>query len=264
MGETKLVKRDIDGGARLLQELNDRGFPVSTALWAHLVEADEWRLMIAVPPRLAASRAEAYRLVQAAMLDLELGFPLSRTTVVSDEERSVQSLRTLVEVDQSHAVGLAFGAARVCGQQVSEGFVYSMEALTFEHQVFAALRRMDDLGRVFEAGGSRLFPDQPREVDFVFSNARKMVFIEVAALTRKVEESRLRELMGWHARVADSFPVPAALLVVARNGFSEPAQTYAASLRSSLRLVTWGTRNDAAALREGIAELLNAGDDARD
>jgi hypothetical protein len=91
-----------------------------------------------------------------------------------------------------------------------------------------------------------------------------MIFIEVAALTRKVEESHLRELMGWHARVADSFPVPAALLAVARNGFNKPAHTYAASPRSSLRLVTWGTRNDAAALREGITELLNAGDDARD
>ncbi|MEU4233473.1 hypothetical protein AB0F17_55095 [Nonomuraea sp. NPDC026600] len=251
------MKQDIKEGARLIQELNDLDFPISSALWAYMTDADEWRLVIATPPRAAAARSTTYRLIQDALIRLELSIPLSRIALVRDDDPAVQNLRALAESNRSGALGLKFGSVKISGQHVDEGYAYLHGALEYERQVLAALRRMSDLGEAYATGGSSLFTDVPAEVDFVFTNPRKIVLVEVKALARKMEVDHLRKIVAWHSRVAGMSPFPTTFLIVAKNGFTEAAHGYAQDFHAFLRLVTWDGGKDISALREGISALLN-------
>ncbi|GAA3531184.1 hypothetical protein GCM10022419_007840 [Nonomuraea rosea] len=254
------MKRDIEEGARLVQELEDRGFPLSAALWAHMEDSDEWLLVIAAPSEVVTSRATAYQLIQDALRDLGLNVPLSRITLVKDEDRTIQNLRALAEAERSRTLGLKFGPASISSQHVTEGYVYLRGPLEYERQVFDALRQMADLGQVLDARGSRLFADAPSRFDFIFSSARKIVLVEVHALTHRLPADHIRDTVAWHSRAAHASPAPVALLVVAKNGFTEAAEECAREFQEILRLITWSGSADISTLRAGITDLLTEED----
>jgi hypothetical protein len=63
MDKTLLVSNDLAKGSELLQTLDAAGLRVHVALWAHLAEYEDWRLILSARKLDALGLREAYRLL---------------------------------------------------------------------------------------------------------------------------------------------------------------------------------------------------------
>jgi hypothetical protein len=133
---------DLDKGARLAEGLIARDFPISAAFWAYAESADTWRLVIATPLLARTSRTQVYGIVQRALAELDLDIPLGRITLVRDDDPSIANLRSLVESEGSDRLAISFHHGDIAGEWVDVGFAYKTNALDYERQVGAALRRV--------------------------------------------------------------------------------------------------------------------------
>lgn len=109
MLKTVLVKELIDEGARLLQELDRRDYPVPQAFWLYLPESDYWRLVMASPLVDQQGPLAAYR-------DLREALGVTNPSALSLEDISVlspngQDYRALL-ASAAGVGGLGFEAAR--------------------------------------------------------------------------------------------------------------------------------------------------------
>jgi hypothetical protein len=80
MDKAALVGFDVEKGSRILQILDNAGLQVKVALWAYLVEYEEWRLVLSSRKFDGGSLGKAYGLLHEA-LDAA-GFPLEQTPPV--------------------------------------------------------------------------------------------------------------------------------------------------------------------------------------
>lgn len=261
MGEAVLVRRDIEAGARLVRYLISQGFPLTSALWAHISDTDEWRLFIATSAQQKLSRSHAYRLIQGALQRRELGLALSRISLVRDDDPSIQSLQALSDSSKNRSAELRFGSGEIAGQHVDEVYTYRLSPLAFEQQILTALQGMSDLGRVVESSGELQF-DSPKEFDFAFIGDRRVVLVEAKSTSRPMGLDYVWEIAQLHPRfIVATSPLAPRFLIVSRSGFTEQAYRYSQPFSPFLRLVKWRGSQDDPSLREALTALLRDGND---
>jgi hypothetical protein len=109
MLKTVLVKELIDEGARVLHELDRRGYPVQGAFWLYLPESEYWRLVLASPLVDQQGPIPAYRDLREALRATKPStLTLEDISVLSPDGQDYQALLgSAVGVG-----GLGFEAAR--------------------------------------------------------------------------------------------------------------------------------------------------------
>ncbi|MBP2708214.1 hypothetical protein JOL79_30985 [Microbispora sp. RL4-1S] len=255
MGEKALVKRDIHEGARLIQALIDDHFSVTAALWISPHDSDEWQLAIAMPMSNRTSRTAAYRLIQKELMSLGLDLPLSRIRLISDDDPSIQNLRSLVEADTSGRTALKVSISEAFGQSLDQGYIYALGPLKYEREVLSALQRMSDLGRMYEARAF-LSNDAPG-VDAIFATERRIVLVEIKALKKPVDQALIARTVALYNPARELFPRPVAFLIISRSGFSAAAYDYAAIQAIKIGLAQWMGPEDDPALQVAVSMLLS-------
>ena len=130
MDKTTLVEKDIDEGRRLIQTLDQAGFPVTAALWSYLPEAVAWRLLIASPKvRLLGPRA-TYAIIQQQLLKAAIDIPLYCITVVSPEEHLIAELRIFADTDPAPYLGGTYLVGAVLGDvYLEKAYLYRAERI---------------------------------------------------------------------------------------------------------------------------------------
>jgi hypothetical protein len=84
MGKAALVERDTEQGRRLIEALDQAGFPVVAAFWSFFPEENLYRLIIASPVVDEKGPREAYTKIQAMLQALPMpDFTLDTITVLS-------------------------------------------------------------------------------------------------------------------------------------------------------------------------------------
>lgn len=97
MDKTILVEKDIEEGQKVIEALQENGFPVNSAFWLYKPEPDEWRLTFASPLIDEQGPFKAYSFVQKVLAKFSppVGISVAETTVLSDKDELVEGLRYL-------------------------------------------------------------------------------------------------------------------------------------------------------------------------
>ena len=95
MDKTILVEKDIEEGRRLIEVLQQNGFPVSSAFWLYKPEPEEWRLTFASPLYDEQGPLKSYQFIQSVLSKLSppIGISITDTSVVSSHNELVENLR---------------------------------------------------------------------------------------------------------------------------------------------------------------------------
>jgi hypothetical protein len=130
MDKVPLVDRDIDAGRRLVQALDQAGFPVVAALWNYIPEADDWRLVIASPRVTELGERAAYSAIQEASYTAQVNLPLFNVSALAPEEPPVEAFRIGAGTDPAPFLGGTSYRRTVVGDTYVEGaYVYRAEHL---------------------------------------------------------------------------------------------------------------------------------------
>jgi Restriction endonuclease len=256
MAENILVtQEDLADGARLIQELDQADFPITTAFWAYDPVLERWRLIIAAPSAAIESLIQAYGIVQRAINDNGLGIALDRVSLISDNDPKLANLQALSESDSQDVVEVSLGHAEVAGRVLDDLHIYKSDALRYEREVFAALQRVQSSNAVLRRGGrAQISPNQ--RVDVMIDDGEQLIIVEIKALKRLIGVREVFQVEGYLHSYTRNFNRHIGAMIVSRNGFSASAIEEAKD--SKISLVQWGGPEDDHLLSRALEEARAA------
>jgi hypothetical protein len=131
MDKTVLVDRDVDDGRRLIEALDQKGFPVVAALWRYLPEQELWRLFIATPVVDEKGPRAAYEMIQGVISELRTeNLPLEVVSVVSPKDPLITEFRLFAGTEGSPKIaGIHFVKSTVGEIYVDNAYLYRAERI---------------------------------------------------------------------------------------------------------------------------------------
>jgi len=124
MDKAALVSIDVERGAELIAALDRAKVKVSIALWVHLAEYGDWRLVLAGRPFDALDLREAYGLVHDSVA--AAGFSIGSippVMIVSMSDPFVKALRAVFGKAKS-VEGMRLGGQMIGDRFVEDAYVY--------------------------------------------------------------------------------------------------------------------------------------------
>ena len=206
-----MTKEDLADGARLIQNLDQRDFPVSAAFWAYDAILEQWRLIIAAPPRSIDSMLSAYRIVQDIISDNDLAIPLNRISFIPDNDAKVKNLRALAQSGTCDVIEAPVGPTEIGGHIVDDIYLYRPDALRYERRVFEALQRVQPERAVLRQAYRLDLPGR-FEADFVIDDGMTVVAVEAKLLSRPVGSKLVWSSEQLQQRLKDYFKRPTGIM----------------------------------------------------
>jgi hypothetical protein len=127
MDKAEMVSLDIERGAALLDALDRAKLKVGVALWAHLAEYDDWRLVVSARRFDSLDLRDAYGLL---IDSLDTAGFTPRTTppvmILPMADPFVRELRRLFAKTKS-VEGMRLGGQMIGDRFVQDGYVYRIE-----------------------------------------------------------------------------------------------------------------------------------------
>jgi hypothetical protein len=257
VAETILVTPDdLADGARLIQELDKLGFPVTAAFWAYDPILETWRLIIAAPSKDIESLMSVYRLIQQIIEDAELTISLSMVSLIPDDDSNVRNLRALAESGTQDVIGTPIGSTEIAGRMFDEVQVYRHDALRYERMILEALQRIKPSSAVLR-DAHRLDLPKRLEIDFLLDDGGEAVVIEAKLWSRPVSSKVVLSAEDILHRLSTYFQRLAGVIIVSRSGFTRAALD-SASEDNRILLVVWRDPDDDDDLRQALNRLLAA------
>ncbi len=251
MDQSKLVAEDVADGARLIAELQDRGFPITVALWAYTADLEAWQLVIATSLPATGSRSRAYRTVQEVLEDLGLRLSLSRITLIRDSDPSVVNVKALVESDPHDLDTVPIGQAEFGGRSAGSAYAYKSEWLRYGRELLTALRRYQGPYAVIPEQEVSELPSNIH-VDFLLDRGDRAIAVEAKARKRPLGIADVHHAAGLYDSLRVFFPRPISLLLVSQKGFSHLAVEEWTQVHRPPLLVTWAGPQDDESLHAAI------------
>ena len=124
MDKAEMASLDIDGGAALLDALDRAKLKVGVALWAHLAEYDDWRLVVSARRLDSLDLREAYRLLHDSLA--AAGFTPRKTPpimILPMSDPLIKELRRLFGKTKS-VEGMRLGGQMIGDRFVQDAYVY--------------------------------------------------------------------------------------------------------------------------------------------
>lgn len=129
MAKTSLVEPDIDGGAKLVEALDEAGLRVEAAFWFLIPELSAWRLFIASPIVASQGRRAAYESVQNVLGRLTsagIEAPtLDEISAVSPDNEIVRLLSSAVSTGPGIST-IRFTSNTVNGVFIEDAVIYRL------------------------------------------------------------------------------------------------------------------------------------------
>jgi hypothetical protein len=124
MGQALLVNLDLDLGAKILRILDQADLKVRVALWVHLEEYTDWRLVFASRRFDDAGILGGYSLLNRALA--AAGFPIETkpaTMILPMTDPTIRGLRRSFGKAKS-VEGMRLGGQQIGNRWVEDGYVY--------------------------------------------------------------------------------------------------------------------------------------------
>jgi hypothetical protein len=97
MYKTVLVRQLIEDGAKLLERLDKRGFPIRAAVWLYDPEKMSWKLVIVTSVAGNPGPHEAFMQIQFAMNGEGLSLSLDDIVVMNPNSRKFEEFKRTME-----------------------------------------------------------------------------------------------------------------------------------------------------------------------
>ena len=120
MVETELVNDNIAKGFKAIEALDKDGIDIRSAVWLHVPEVSEYRLVLALPVVDREGPEAGYRVVQRSFARHDVELPLRRVSVVQTSEPLLRGIHRAV--GNVGPEGDLDSQARL-GPQIIDGFV---------------------------------------------------------------------------------------------------------------------------------------------
>jgi hypothetical protein len=124
MDKTALVSIDLEKGSELLQVLDREDVHVQVALWAHLAEYQDWRLILSARKLDSLGIREGYRSLYESLA--KGGFAGANTTsimILPMSDPFIKGLRAIFGKTKS-AEGVRLGGQLIGDRFIEEGYAY--------------------------------------------------------------------------------------------------------------------------------------------
>lgn len=124
MDKTALVSIDLEKGSELVQVLDRAGVRVQVALWAHLAEYQDWRLILSSRKLDSLGIRDGYRLLYETLASG--GFAASNTTsimILPMSDPFIKGLRSLFGKTKS-VEGIRLGGQLIGDRFIEDGYAY--------------------------------------------------------------------------------------------------------------------------------------------
>jgi hypothetical protein len=118
MDKAVLVNAELEQGMKLLDALDRARVKVSVALWAHLAEYGDWRLVVSARQFDALDRVKAYRLINDTLT--AAGFTVEMTPAIMIVRMSDKFIK---ELRRTYGKAKNVEGMRLGGQLIGDRFV---------------------------------------------------------------------------------------------------------------------------------------------
>src|SRR5271157_3743080 len=136
-----MVMPDFAATATVVAALSEKGVEIDTAAWIQDPETGAWRLVIANKASSPLGRREIYRSLEAVFSEQpELRDRLPDVDIAPPNDRGVEDLRRLGAASVEPIA--TFPSTTLSQEPVGSGFVYNIEGLRYENELFRALQRI--------------------------------------------------------------------------------------------------------------------------
>jgi len=97
MASATLVSQEIEDGQKLINALNEAGFPTDSAMWIYSSESETWELMLTSPTCDREGSLQAYREILSVFREVEPKLKIDWTALVavSPKNEFIEGLRQL-------------------------------------------------------------------------------------------------------------------------------------------------------------------------
>jgi hypothetical protein len=124
MGQALLVNLDVENGKKVLQTLDASRIKIKVALWAHLPEYSDWRLLLASPQFDVEDRRDAYGLVFSTLYEAGLTPQEAEPIMIFGmKDRFIRDLRSIFSKAKS-VEGMRLGGQSFGNRYVEDAYVY--------------------------------------------------------------------------------------------------------------------------------------------
>ena len=121
-----LVEADIEGGARLLEGLDEAGYPVAAAFWLYDSRPEEWRLYVASSVVAKEGPRKAYERIQSVMGKVsDVGFRLDNIAAVATNDSFVKLLQQAIHTGPGIS-GIRFTGNVINGTLIEDAYIYRL------------------------------------------------------------------------------------------------------------------------------------------
>lgn len=248
-----VTQEELTHGARLIQELDQGGFPITTAFWAYDPLLSTWRFIIAAPRHAIESLVGAYGVIQDIIREKDLRITLDRVSLIPDNDAKLENLQALAKSDTSDVVEVSVGRAEIAGRVLDDIHLYKGDVLRYEREVLQHLQLVQPSDMIRRTYFHTDFP-KFLEADALLDDGSRLIIVEAKMQNRPVDIKAVFQVEGMLRASETYFGRLAAAMIVSRNGFTDQA-TAIASRNPRIRLVQWIGPQDDDKLRQAVDEL---------
>jgi hypothetical protein len=254
VAENSLVtQEDLADGARLIQQLDQAGFPITAAFWAFDSVLETWRFIIAAPSNAIESLLKAYGDIQRIISDDGLGITLNRISLISDNDAKLKNLQALAKSDAEDVVEVSAGHTEIAGRVLGDIHLYRNDALLYERDVIQALRRvLPSDNPSMQISEHALIPRV--QADALIDDGERLVIVETKAFVRRLGTRDIMQVDGLKHAYERFFERFVVAIIVSRSGFADNAMQMAQS--AHIVLVQWVGPEDDEKLQQALVEAL--------
>jgi hypothetical protein len=120
-----LVETTITDASRLIDELDEAGFPIRAALWLYNAEVPLWRLVLASPQVDQLGPLEAYKRVQQILRTNTHQLRLSEISLLGPNAPLIEAIRTLL-AGVADVSGRRLAGTGTNGVYIDDSYIYRL------------------------------------------------------------------------------------------------------------------------------------------
>lgn len=118
-----LLDFQVEAGRRLIELLDQKGFPVTSAFWLYRSEPESWRMILASPVVDELGSRAAYGKINEAMEGFEGLSTLYEVSLVSPKDELVSLLRKAIGTGQGVQT-IRFSHNVIDGRYIEDAVIY--------------------------------------------------------------------------------------------------------------------------------------------
>lgn len=128
----ELTEADIEAGEALVRRLDDRDWPVTAALWFHLADSEQWKLVLASPTVDRDGARQGYFVIRRAIRDEgqdSLAIDLADISLLPSSHDLIQLLDGALRYDGDFG-RIRFTQNVVNGVLIDDALIYRLQSPT--------------------------------------------------------------------------------------------------------------------------------------